>query len=76
MSGGRPRIQPTTIMKFIKTIFQKPSPASMAQTELEEAQRSLLAAQSAKDYATYMVVYHETRCARLTKFLAAQRSQA
>jgi len=48
----------------------------MAQTELEEAQRSLLAAQSAKDYATYMVVYHETRVARLTKFLAAKRDAA
>lgn len=48
----------------------------MAQAELEEAQRSLLVAQTAKDYATQMVVYHETRCARLTKFLAAQRTQA
>jgi hypothetical protein len=60
-------------MKLLKTIFQKPSPASMAQAELEEAQRSLLAAQTAKDYATNMVLYHETRIHRLNKFLDAQR---
>lgn len=63
-------------MKFIKTIFQKPSAMSLAQAELEEAQRSLLVAQSAKDYATQMVVYHEARVSRLVKFLAAQRAQA
>jgi len=45
----------------------------MAQAELEEAQRSLLAAQTAKDYATNMVLYHETRIHRLNKFLDAQR---
>lgn len=63
-------------MKFIKQLFAKPSAMTMAQTELEEAQRSLLTAQTAKDYASQMVVYHEARIHRLTKFLNAQRAAA
>lgn len=63
-------------MQLIKKIFTKPSALSMAQVELEEAQRQLLQAQSAKDYASQMVAYHEARIHRLTKFLDAQRKQA
>lgn len=56
-------------MNFIKKLFQKPSARTLAQIELEEAQRELLHAQSARDYATCMVEYHTTRVARLEAIL-------
>lgn len=49
--------------------FRKPSPKELAQRELEEAQRELLAAQSAADYARRMSEYHADRIRRLTAFL-------
>lgn len=64
----------TTIMKFLKTLFTKPSAMSLAQAELEDAQRLLLAAQTAKEYATQMALYNEARIRRLTQYLAANRS--
>lgn len=62
-------------MKYLKSLFQKPSAAAMAQSELDDARRELLQAQSAKDYATQMVLYHESRIRRLDAFLNAQRAQ-
>jgi hypothetical protein len=49
--------------------FYKPSPRELAQRELEDAQRELLAAQSAADYARRMSEYHADRIRRLTAFL-------
>ena len=47
------------------TLFRKPSAHSLAQTELEEAQRQLLVAQRDAEYANAMVAYHRNRIARL-----------
>lgn len=52
--------------------FRTPSPAALAVAELDEAQRQLLAARSALEYASAMSSYHEARIARLRAFLAAQ----
>lgn len=47
-------------------IFKQPGPKTLAARELEEAQRELLRAQSAMEYATNMVAYHQARIARLS----------
>jgi hypothetical protein len=45
--------------------FRTPSPEELVSRELDQARRGLLEAQSARDYATAMVLYHETRIDRL-----------
>lgn len=45
--------------------FRKPSPLRLATQELEDAQRELLAASSAAEYADAMVLYHTQRIERL-----------
>ncbi|MBG9993425.1 hypothetical protein I6F47_20445, partial [Pseudoalteromonas sp. NZS37] len=47
-------------MKFLNP-FRKPSPKELAQRELEEAQRQLLAAQSSADYARRIAEYNGDR---------------
>jgi hypothetical protein len=54
---------------WISTIFRKQSPVMMATVELEEAQRGLLEAQTATEWARSMVSYQEQRIKRLTIFL-------
>lgn len=56
-------------MKSLLSLFRKPSARSLAQTELEEAQRRLLVAQSSAEYANAMVAYHRNRIARLQAVL-------
>jgi hypothetical protein len=51
-------------MKLID-ILRKPAPATLMAAELDDARRALLEAQSARDYATAMVAYHERRIDRL-----------
>jgi hypothetical protein len=43
----------------------KPSAATLAKNELEDAQRALLAAHSSREYADAMVSYHQRRISRL-----------
>ena len=47
----------------------KPSAATLAQRELEDAQRALLEAQSGREYAHAMCQYHEARVQRLRVYL-------
>lgn len=49
--------------------FAPPSPVMMARIELEEAQRQLLATQSAAEYARRLSEYHQDRIKRLSAFL-------
>ena len=51
----------------IMAVFKAPSAEVMAIQELEHARRSLLAALSAKAYATAIVDYQTSQVARLTK---------
>lgn len=62
------------LMKLV-TPFRKPSAVMMARQELEDAQRSLLSAQSAADYAKRMTEYHQDRIKRLTVFLKAAHTE-
>jgi hypothetical protein len=47
-------------------MYRTPSAAILAQRELEESRRQLLAAHSASEYYAAMVQVHRTRIARLT----------
>ena len=45
--------------------FRTPSPEELIARELDQARRGLLEAQTGRDYANAMVLYHETRIERL-----------
>ena len=53
----------------IKDYFRLPSPKELAAKELETAQRKLLDALSAQEYAKRMADYHSDRIKRLTAYL-------
>ena len=57
-----------------KTInpFRVMSARDQAKIELEQAERQLLDAQSAHEYASTLVLYHTQRINRLRKVLSAQ----
>lgn len=59
----------TTYQKIMRRFFGKPSPVMLARAELEDAQRSLLQAQTAREYAASMEAYHAARIKRLTSYL-------
>ena len=45
--------------------FRTPSPEELVARELDQARRGLLEAQTGRDFANAMVLYHETRIDRL-----------
>ena len=53
----------------VKDYFRLPSPKELAAKELENAQRKLLEALSAQEYAKRMGDYHQDRIKRLTAYL-------
>ena len=55
-------------MKLFK-FFSQPSAETLALKELEEAQRKLLGAQSAYEYAESMCMYYDSKIKRLTTYL-------
>ena len=59
-------------MEWIKSLFRPRSAQQLMVLELEEARRSLLQAQSAKEYAEAMVSYHWHRIERLSESLEAK----
>lgn len=58
-------------MTKLLSMFNTPSATQLAARELAQAQRSLLDAQSAYEYAKRMSEYHSDRIRRLTTFLQA-----
>lgn len=56
-------------MKFLKSLFQLPPVHIQAERELQDAQRELLAAESAAEYAKRIAEYQKDRIRRLTAFL-------
>lgn len=56
-------------MKEILDLFRKPSAKVIAQRELEEAQRQLLQAQTAAEYAARLAQYHTDRIRRLSAYI-------
>jgi len=57
-------VQQETQVKLLNP-FRTPSPEELIARELDQARRGLLEAQTARDYASAMVIYHETRIDRL-----------
>jgi hypothetical protein len=57
------------MIDHIKDYFRVPSPKELAAKELEMAQRKLLEALSAQEYAKRMADYHSDRIKRLTTYL-------
>jgi hypothetical protein len=58
-----------TMLDHIKDYFRLPSAKELAAKELETAQRKLLDALSAQEYAKRMGDYHSDRIKRLTAYL-------
>ena len=57
------------LIEKLKTMYLTPSAEVIAVRELDEAKRSLLEAQSGREYADSMCKYHEARIKRLTVYL-------
>lgn len=57
------------VKTMLLNLFRKPSADEMAVKERDQARRSLLEAQSAKEYAASLEAYHQARITRLDKFL-------
>jgi hypothetical protein len=57
------------LIEWTKKIYQLPSPQIVAMRELEDAQRRLLASQSALEYAQAMCQYRQAQIKRLTAVL-------
>jgi hypothetical protein len=55
--------------------FRTPSPEELIARELDQARRGLLEAQTGRDYANAMVLYHETRIDRLRAQLEAMAQE-
>jgi hypothetical protein len=56
-------------VNWLKSVYAAPSAEVLALRELEDAKRSLLEAQTAREYADSMCKYHEARIKRLTTYL-------
>lgn len=59
------------LFKPLLDAYRAPSAAELAARELADAQRELLAAQSAREYADAMVSFNQRRVTRLQGALAA-----
>jgi hypothetical protein len=57
------------MFNWVKNAYTTPSAESLALRELEEAKRSLLETQSAREYADSMCKYREAQIKRLTAYL-------
>ena len=57
------------MLEQIKDYWRMPSAKELAAKELEQAQRKLLDALSAQEYARRMADYHSDRIKRLTAYL-------
>ena len=56
-------------IEYIKSLLATPSAEVLALRELEDAKRKLLEAQTGREYAHSMCMYHEARIKRLTAYL-------
>ena len=57
------------MFNWVKNAYTTPSAEALALRELEEAKRSLLETQSAREYADSMCKYREAQIKRLTAYL-------
>jgi len=63
------RMAGVNMIEHLKDYFRLPSAKELAAKELETAQRKLLDALSAQEYAKRMGDYHQDRIKRLTAYL-------
>lgn len=63
------------MITFLRRYFRTPSAIERAKTELEEARKGMLSAQTARDYAQAITEYERTRIRRLEEFLAKESAQ-
>jgi hypothetical protein len=56
-------------IEWVKRAYAKPTAELLALRELEEAKRSLLETQTAREYAESMCKYREAQIKRLTAYL-------
>ena len=63
------------MITFLRQYFRASSAIERARTELEEARRGILSAQTARDYAQAITEYERTRIRRLEEFLAKESAQ-
>jgi len=66
---GRNARMERLMIDLLKNYWRLPSAKEMAANELESAQRKLLEALSAQEYARRMADYHADRIKRLTAYL-------
>lgn len=57
------------IKRTFSVLFRTPTPLELAARELAEAERQLLQAHSAREYADAMVQYNQERIHRLRNFI-------
>lgn len=57
------------IKRTFSVLFRTPTPLELAAREMAEAERSLLSAHSAREYADAMVQYNQERIFRLRNFI-------
>lgn len=57
------------LIHWVKNVYATPSAEVLALRELEQAKRSLLEAQTAREYADSMCKYREAQIKRLTAYL-------
>ena len=67
--GRNARMEGLIVINQIKEYLRMPSAKELAAKELAEAQRKLLDALSAQEYAKRMADYHSDRIKRLTAYL-------
>jgi hypothetical protein len=58
------------MIRTLKTLFRRVTPAEVAAKELAEAELALLTAFTHREYAQSLIDYNEARCKRLRSFLA------
>ena len=56
-------------INWVRNAYATPSPEVMAMRELDSAKRGLLEAQTAREWAHSLTLYHEARIKRLTAYL-------
>lgn len=59
------------MIKDIKTLLRKPTPLELAVTELVDAERAKLQAETGREYAEAQCAYHAARISRLKKYITA-----
>lgn len=64
------------LIQLIRRAFGRANLMEVASAELDAAERSKLEAESAREYATSMVTYHEARIRRLRKTIAELSKEA